>query len=141
MNDLDYSGDINPEKTWDLLKNNKDSHLIDCRTSAEWNFVGVPDLTNLGKNTHFVEWQSYPLMEKNDNFLKEISDLGLSKDSTLIFICRSGARSRSAAEFLTNHGYKHCFNFCEGFEGSHDELGHRGNVNGWKNAKLPGKQG
>ena len=61
-------------------------------------------------------------MEKNDNFLKEISDLGLSKDSTLIFICRSGARSRSAAEFLTNHGYKHCFNFCEGFEGSHDEL-------------------
>ena len=125
MNDLDYAGDINPEKTWDLLKNNKDSHLIDCRTSAEWNFVGVPDLTNLGKNTHFVEWQSYPLMEKNNNFLKEISDLGLSKDSTLIFICRSGARSRSAAEFLTNHGYKHCFNFCEGFEGSHDELGHR----------------
>ena len=102
MNDLDYAGDINPEKAWDLLKNNKDSHLIDCRTSAEWNFVGVPDLTNLGKNTHFVEWQSYPLMEKNENFLKEISDLGLSKDSTLIFICRSGARSRSAAEFLTN---------------------------------------
>ena len=141
MNDLDYAGDINPEKTWDLLKNNKDSHLIDCRTSAEWNFVGVPDLTNLGKNTHFVEWQSYPLMEKNDNFLKEISDLGLSKDSTLIFICRSGARSRSTAEFLTNHGYKNCFNFCEGFEGSHDELGHRGNVNGWKNSKLPWKQG
>ena len=111
MNDLDYAGDLNPEKTWDLLKNNEDSHLIDCRTSAEWNFVGVPDLTNLGKNTHFVEWQSYPLMEKNDNFLKEILDLGLSKDSTLIFICRSGARSRSAAEFLTNYGYKHCFNF------------------------------
>ena len=84
MNDLDYAGDINPEKTWDLLKNNKDSHLIDCRTSAEWNFVGVPDLTTLGKNAHFVEWQSYPLMEKNENFLKEISDLGLSKDSTLI---------------------------------------------------------
>ena len=23
MNDLDYAGDINPEKTWNLLKNNK----------------------------------------------------------------------------------------------------------------------
>ena len=79
MNDLDYAGDINPEKTWNLLKNNKDSHLIDCRTTAEWNFVGVPDLSSLGKNTHFVEWQSYPLMEKNSNFLKEILDLGLSK--------------------------------------------------------------
>ena len=141
MNDLDYEGDINPEKTWNLLKNNKDSHLIDCRTSAEWNFVGVPDLSSLGKNTHFVEWQSFPLMEKNNNFLKEISDLGFSKESTLIFICRSGARSRSAAEFMTNHGYKHCLNFCEGFEGPHDELGHRGNVNGWKNSKLPWKQG
>ena len=51
MNDLDYAGDINPEKTWDLLKNNKDSHLIDCRTSAEWNFVGVPDLTTWKKCT------------------------------------------------------------------------------------------
>ena len=78
MNDLDYAGDINPEKTWNLLKNNKDSHLIDCRTSAEWNFVGVPDLTNLGKNTHFVEWQSYPLMEKNNNFLKVESELAKS---------------------------------------------------------------
>ena len=141
MNDLDYAGDINPEKTWNLLKNNKDSHLIDCRTSAEWNFVGVPDLSSLGKNTHFVEWQSYPLMDKNNNFLKEISDLGLSKESTLIFVCRSGARSRSAAEFLTNHGYKNCFNLCDGFEGSHDELGHRGNINGWKYSKLPWKQG
>ena len=88
----------------------------------------------------------YKILLKNNTknkklSLKEILDLGLSKDSTLIFICRSGARSRSAAEFLTNHGYKHCFNFCEGFEGSHDELGHRGNVNGWKNSKLPWKQG
>ena len=141
MNDLDYAGDINPEEAWNLLKKKEDSYLIDCRTSAEWNFVGVPDLSSLNKDTYFIEWQTFPLMDKNNDFLKEISDHGLSKDSNLIFICRSGARSRSAAEFLTNHGYKNCFNLCEGFEGSHDKKGQRGNVNGWKQSKPPWKQG
>ena len=48
-----------------------------------------------------------------NSFLKEVVSLNVSKDSKLIFICRSGARSRSAAEFLTNHGYKSCYNFVE----------------------------
>ena len=140
MNNLDYAGDVNPEKAWDLLKN-EDAYLIDCRTSAEWNFVGVPDLTSLNKDVFFIEWQTFPLMEKNNSFLKEVVSLNVSKDSKLIFICRSGARSRSAAEFLTNHGYKSCYNFVEGFEGPQDSEGQRGNVSGWKHSKLPWKQG
>ena len=140
MNNLDYAGDVNPEKAWDLLKN-EDAYLIDCRTSAEWNFVGVPDITSLNKDVFFIEWQTFPLMEKNNSFLKEVVSLNVSKDSKLIFICRSGARSRSAAEFLTNHGYKSCYNFVEGFEGPHDSEGQRGNVSGWKHSKLPWKQG
>ncbi len=140
MNNLDYAGDVNPEKAWDLLKR-EDAYLIDCRTSAEWNFVGVPDLSSLNKDVFFIEWQTYPLMEKNNGFLKEMLSLNISKDSKLIFICRSGARSRSAAEFLTNHGYKSCYNFIEGFEGPHDSEGQRGKVSGWKHSKLPWKQG
>ena len=140
MNNLDYAGDVNPEKAWDLLKS-EDAYLIDCRTSAEWNFVGVPDLTSLNKDVFFIEWQTFPMMEKNNSFLKEVVSLNVSKDSKLIFICRSGARSRSAAEFLTNHGYKSCYNFVEGFEGPHDSEGQRGNVSGWKHSKLPWKQG
>ncbi len=141
MTDLDYAGDIYPEDAWNSLKQEKQCFLVDCRTSAEWNFVGVPDLSPLGKKVYFIEWQKYPLMEKNPDFLQEIKDFGFSKDSKIIFICRSGARSRSAAEFLTNHGYKNCLNFCEGFEGSHDSDGHRGKTNGWKSANLPWKQG
>ena len=140
MNNLDYSGDLNPQKAWDLLKS-EDTYLIDCRTSAEWNFVGVPDLSSLNKDAYFIEWQTYPLMEKNNSFLREVANLGITKESKVIFICRSGARSRSAAEFLTNHGYKFCYNFIEGFEGSHDSDGHRGKVSGWKHSKLPWKQG
>lgn len=141
MTDLDYAGDINPKEAWDLLKEEEDCYLVDCRTSAEWNFVGVPDLSPLGKKVFFLEWQKYPLMDKNPDFLQEINDFGFSKNSKIIFLCRSGARSRSAAEFLTNHGYKNCFNFCEGFEGSHDSNGHRGGINGWKFSDLPWKQG
>ena len=80
-------------------------------------------------------------MEKNPRFLQEISETDLKKNSKIIFLCRSGARSRSAAEFLTSHGYESCFNCSEGFEGVHDNFGHRSKVNGWKFHNLPWKQG
>ena len=115
--------------------------MVDCRTSAEWSLVGVPDLDSLGKKVLFVEWQTFPTMEKNPRFLQEISETNVTKNSKIIFLCRSGARSRSAAEFLTSQGYESCFNCSEGFEGSHNNFGHRGKVNGWKFHNLPWKQG
>ena len=71
--DLDYAGDLSPEKSWDILKKEGDSYLVDCRTSAEWAFVGVPDLESLKKKVIFIEWQIFPIMEKNSRFLQEIS--------------------------------------------------------------------
>ncbi len=141
MTDLDYAGDISPLEAWELLENESNCHLVDCRTAAEWNFVGVPDLTQIEKKALFIEWQTLPHMEKNASFLQEINDSIVSKETKIILLCRSGARSRSAAEFLTNHGYKNCFNLSEGFEGVHDSKGHRGNIEGWKKALLPWKQG
>ena len=139
--DLDYAGDLSPNEAWDLIKQSSDCFLIDCRTSAEWSLVGVPDLDSLGKKVLFVEWQTFPTMEKNQRFLQEISETNLTKNSKIIFLCRSGARSRSAAEFLTSQGYESCFNCSEGFEGSHDDLGQRSKINGWKFHNLPWKQG
>ena len=139
--DLDYAGDLSPNEVWDIIKLNGDCFLVDCRTSAEWSLVGVPDLDSLGKKVLFVEWQTFPTMEKNPRFLQEISETNVTKNSKIIFLCRSGARSRSAAEFLTSQGYKSCFNCSEGFEGSHNNFGHRGKVNGWKFHNLPWKQG
>ena len=139
--DLDYAGDLSPNEAWDTIKLNSDCFLVDCRTSAEWSLVGVPDLDSLGKKVLFVEWQTFPTMEKNSRCLQEISETNLTKNSKIIFLCRSGARSRSAAEFLTSQGYENCFNCSEGFEGSHNNFGHRGKVNGWKFHNLPWKQG
>ena len=139
--DLDYAGDLSPNEAWDTIKLNSDCFLVDCRTSAEWSLVGVPDLDSLGKKVLFVEWQTFPTMEKNPRFLQEISETNVTKNSKIIFLCRSGARSRSAAEFLTSQGYESCFNCSEGFEGSHNNFGHRGQLNGWKFHNLPWKQG
>ena len=139
--EFNYAGDLSPQNTWDEVKNNDDCFLVDCRSSAEWSLIGVPNLDSIGKKVVFVEWQIYPTMEKNSKFLQEISESGIDKDSKIIFLCRSGARSRSAAEFLTSHGYKECYNCMEGFEGSHNEFGQRGKQNGWKFADLPWNQG
>ncbi len=141
MSNLDYAGDLTPQETWELLKEKSDSILVDCRTSAEWGFVGVPNLEKLNKKVIFLEWQKYPDMQINENFLQEIVESGVNKDSSVVFLCRSGARSRSAAEFLTSYGYKNCYNCLDGFEGNHDQDGHRGQMNGWKFDNLPWKQG
>ena len=34
--------------------------LVDVRTRAEWAFVGVPDLSNLGRDVLLIEWQTFP---------------------------------------------------------------------------------
>ena len=139
--DLDYAGNLTPQESWDILEKDENSYLVDCRTSAEWAFVGVPDLESIKKKVIFIEWQTFPIMEKNPKFLKEISDNISNKESKIIFLCRSGARSRSAAEFLTSQGYENCYNCSDGFEGTHNETGHRGRISGWKFADLPWKQG
>ncbi len=139
--DLDYAGDLTPEESWDLLEKDDNCYLVDCRTSAEWAFVGVPDLESIKKKAIFIEWQTFPVMDKNPRFLQEVSDNVLDKNSKIIFLCRSGARSRSAAEFLTSQGYENCYNCSDGFEGTHNEIGHRGEISGWKHKKLPWKQG
>lgn len=139
-----YAGDIDPKQAWDLLSKEGDAVLVDVRTRAEWNFVGLPDLSSVDKQPVTIEWQSLPAMARNPDFNSEakgaLSKLGAGPDSAVIFICRSGARSRDAAISLTQQGYKHCYNLAGGFEGDLDAQGHRGGRNGWKFYGLPWKQ-
>jgi rhodanese-related sulfurtransferase len=133
--------DIAPEEAWRLLQSDKNAQLVDCRTKAEWNFVGVPDLSALGKKTVFVEWQGFPNTGPNPNFVAELGAQGLKKDQVLVFICRSGGRSLSAAKLAVQNGFAVCHNLAGGFEGDLDSFHHRGQVGGWKRAGLPWTQG
>ena len=51
-----------------------------------------------------------------------------------------GVRSVAAARAATAAGLGPAYNIVHGFEGPHDELGHR-SVAGWKNEGLPWRQG
>lgn len=136
--------DVNVEEVWERLRQDPSAVLIDVRTQAEWAFVGVPDLSSLGKVPVCLEWQHYPGGQLNPSFTSqlqsELAARGVSEDAELFFICRSGHRSLHSAEAMAKTGYRACHNVAGGFEGPPDNEGHRGSVSGWKAAGLPWSQ-
>lgn len=133
-----YAGDVSVTEAWALLSREPDAQLIDVRTAAEWNFVGLPDLSGLGRRLHCIEWQGFPGGAPNTHFIEETTAaIGGGKDTPLLFLCRSGVRSRAAAVAMTGMGYTKAFNIAGGFEGDLDDTRHRGKSNGWKAAGLP----
>jgi len=138
---LEYAGEVSAAEAWQRLKADPKAQLLDVRTMAEWNFVGVPDLSPLGRQVHCIEWQGFPTGARNPAFVAEAGQALSDKDAPVLVMCRSGARSRAAAIALTQAGYRQAINIADGFEGDMDEDGHRGNRNGWKQAELPWRQG
>jgi rhodanese-related sulfurtransferase len=131
---------VAPTQTWEALQADATARLVDVRTDAEWNFVGVPDLRAAGKQTVLIPWQVYPTMQRNGGFEDDLKQAGLTSDNTLYFICRSGARSMAAAEAALAAGFPRVFNVADGFEGPPDVQGHRGGTAGWKAENLPWRQ-
>ena len=140
---MSYAGDITPEQAWKLLSDNPDAVLVDVRTDAEWRFVGVPDLSGLDRQVVFIEWNKSS-GQRNTNFLAELRDqippATDGGEQPVIFLCRSGNRSISAAEAATEAGLTPAYNVLDGFEGQLDGGGHRGGT-GWRAIGLPWKQG
>ena len=136
-----YAGDLTPLQAWDLLQTDKNAVLFDVRTDAEFHYVGRPDLSSLGKNVRLVMWVNFPENTVNANFVDEVKATGVTPDQKLLFLCRSGVRSRYTAEAMTAAGFLECFNILEGFEGEKDMQGHRGIIEGWKVSGLPWIQG
>ncbi len=132
---------MSPAEAWSALSTDAAAQLFDVRTVAEWAYVGLPDLSGIGKNPITVEWKRFPAMAVNDRFVEHAVAAGARKDAAIYFLCRSGARSRDAALVMTQRGFGPCFNIATGFEGDHDARGHRGTVGGWKVEGLPWKQG
>jgi rhodanese-related sulfurtransferase len=136
-----YSGDLTARESWELLQRDAKAVLVDVRSQAEWEFVGVPDIQELGKSVVLVPWQVYPGMRPNTEFADQLRAAGVRGEGSVIFLCRSGARSKAAAIAMTAQGYSRCYNLAGGFEGPHDGKRHRGAVDGWKAAGLPWTQG
>lgn len=136
-----YAGDATPREAWSWLRAEPDTVLVDVRTDAEFNYVGRPDLSSIGKDVALVMWVTFPDGARNPDFIAQIKAAGFAPDQKILFLCRSGVRSRHAAAAMSDAGFPNCFNVLEGFEGDKDAAGHRGTVGGWKAAGLPWTQG
>ena len=137
-----YAGDITPQQAWQLLSDNPHAVLVDVRTDAEWRFVGVPDLSSLGRDVVYIEWNTAG-GSRNANFVDELKErvqpAAVDQERPVIFLCRSGNRSIGAAEVATELGITPAYNVLDGFEGHLDARGHRGE-SGWRAVGLPWKQ-
>jgi len=128
---LSYAGALLPAEAHKLMQ--AGAKLVDVRTKPELQYVGkVPGALA-------VEWQTYPGSRENPEFLAELA-AAVPKDAPVMFLCRSGARSHSAADAATRAGWKEAYNVLEGFEGNKDAEQHRNTVGGWRKAGLPWTQ-
>ena len=139
-------GEVSPAEAQELLRATPGARLVDVRTQAEWEFVGVPDVSGWGQTLTCVEWSSFPGMVRNADFVLQLEDaLGDDVEGPVLFICRSGVRSLRAAEAFAAHTAAkgrpvRCLNVAEGFEGDKDPDRHRGRIGGWKARGLPWQQ-
>jgi rhodanese-related sulfurtransferase len=127
---LNYFGAATPIEAQFIKSNQPPAFIVDVRTRAEWAYVGlVPGSIQ-------IEWQTFPTGELNGMFLSQLQQ-NVPNDAYVMFLCRSGARSHSAAMLATEAGFERAINVIDGFEGDRNSSGHRGTVAGWKHCGLP----
>ncbi|KFI07261.1 rhodanese-like domain-containing protein [Massilia sp. BSC265] len=129
-----YAGAVTPAEAFALLQSDPRVKLVDVRTSAERDWVGrvaIPETQHLA-----LQWATYPGGAPNPAFGAQLEQLA-RKDEVLLFLCRSGVRSRHSARVATEHGFAESYDILEGFEGDRDAEGHRKTIGGWCKAGLP----
>jgi rhodanese-related sulfurtransferase len=129
-----YAGAVTPSEAWALLQGEARAKLVDVRTNAERDWVGRVAIDPARHAA--VQWSTYPGGLPNADFLAQLEAVA-DKDEIVLFLCRSGVRSRHAARAATAAGFVHAYDILEGFEGEKDGAGHRKSVGGWCYRGLP----
>lgn len=129
-----YAGAVTPQLAYELIRLDPGVKLVDVRTNAERAWVGkvaIPETQHVA-----IEWNTWPGGTQNPDFVAQLEQAA-GKDDVLLFLCRSGVRSRHGAKAATARGFTQAFDILEGFEGDKDSEGHRKTVCGWCKAGLP----
>jgi rhodanese-related sulfurtransferase len=137
---LGYAENVSPSEAYAELQADPLAVLVDVRTNAEWSYVGLPDLSQVGKRVIALEWQHFPDGSLNPSFVEHLREAGVDEGTPIYFLCRSGVRSAAAAKAATAAGLGPAYNVSDGFEGQLSQDGHR-SVSGWKADGLPWRQG
>ena len=126
---LPYAGELTPNEAFHAVEL-ANAVIVDVRSMPELDLVGrVP-------NAIHVQWAFYPDMVVNTQFGYELQ-AAVNADKTIIFMCRTGGRSHSAAVVAQQLGYVCVYNMAQGFEGDANANKQRTLINGWKHAGLP----
>jgi rhodanese-related sulfurtransferase len=141
-------GDVTPAQAYEMIQKNPDhTFLVDCRTRAEYQFVGHPvgayhiPLRFLSSST--AGEKGYVTVA-NPDFANELLARFKPDQDTLIVLCRSGGRSCMACNEAVKAGFREdrVFNMMGGFEGGQNKnqssayYGKRWD-GGWKQEGLP----
>jgi len=124
---------LKPKEALDLLQQNPDAVLVDCRSEMEFLFVGHP------AGAHHVAWNDGPDWAINPHFVGQVQKIA-SLNRPVVLICRSGQRSVDAGIALEKAGFSEVINVLEGFEGPLDERHQRSKISGWRFHGLPWEQ-
>ena len=136
------------------MKTGKDGQMmlfVDVRDPIEIMFTGFTDTVDvnipylISNPQKWNDKKNVYAMELNRSFESQVaralSERGLSKDDTVILMCRSGGeRGAPSAKALEGKGYRQVYVVTDGFEGETVKDGPKKNwrlVNGWKNSDLP----
>jgi len=129
-----YAGAVTPQEAFALVQGDPRVKLVDVRTNAERDWIGRPAIPEQQHGA--VQWTLYPGGAPNPDFATQLQQVA-DKEDVVLFLCRSGVRSRHAARVATELGFQDAYDILEGFEGDRDAEGHRKTVGGWCKAGLP----
>ena len=124
--------------------------FLDIRTPSELNYLGATTVMDAHVPLVFMDssrWNDKKhryLREENKNFVADVEarlkQKGLTKDDTVILMCRSGKRSAKAVNMLADAGFTRAYSVVDSYEGDKAKEGKnkgKRTVNGWKNSGLP----
>jgi len=112
---------LKPHEAWSKIQRGQ-ATLVDVRSRGEWRQTGVPE------PAHLVTVHDPRGIQGFINGVKKVVRGNLKKPIALI--CRSGNRSRQAAEVLVKAGFKNVYNVEYGVLG-------QGAKKGWAGKGLP----
>ena len=91
----------------EFINQNPKSVLIDVRTEYEWDNVGKPNGKKINLETFFLSIKNNS-GEINESFLHDFEKLNISKDTEILVICKSGARSSFVSNCFSNMIFMVC---------------------------------
>ncbi len=104
-----YKADINSQTAYEMQQ--KGALLIDVRTQREFEFSRPKGAINIP-----VFNEKFGQRVFNQDFIEQI-DYAVkgNHDKEIILICRSGSRTKFAANLLANDGFSNVYNIQQGF--------------------------